>query len=130
MAKARNIGDVLLDVVTPFGGRIVVGGAGRNEYDCTQIEIIVDLGGDDLYRGPAGGAGGLRRFAVCLDFEGDDTYECLNDALGSATYGIGVLKECRGGRCLRRRTTRLRAATRASSAKSPDSSRGRFTDVP
>ena len=89
-------GDVLLDVVTPFGGRIVVGGAGRNEYDCTQIEIIVDLGGDDLYRGPAGGAGGLRRFAVCLDFEGDDTYECLNDALGSATYGIGVLIDVAG----------------------------------
>ncbi|MHC4512788.1 MAG: hypothetical protein ACYTGW_07620 [Planctomycetota bacterium] len=89
------LGDVMLDVITPYG-RMVVGGPGPNEYDCAQIEVIVDLGGDDLYKGPAGGAGELRRFAVCIDLEGDDTYEGMNDALGSATYGIGVLVDAAG----------------------------------
>lgn len=88
-------GDVMLDVITPYG-RMVVGGEGRNEYDCTQIDVIVDLGGDDLYKGPAGGAGELRRFAVCIDLGGNDTYECMNDALGSASYGIGVLVDVAG----------------------------------
>src|SRR5690606_21865068 len=41
-------GDVLLDRDTPFG-RMVVGGPGRNSYDCSQIAVIVDVGGDDEY---------------------------------------------------------------------------------
>lgn len=91
----KVVGDVMLDVITPYG-RMVVGGPDRNEYDCTVFDVIVDLGGDDLYRGPAGGAGELRRFAVCIDLGGNDTYECMNDALGSASYGIGVLVDVEG----------------------------------
>jgi len=95
MAVGKVTGDVMLDVITPYG-RLVVGGPGRNEYDCATIDVIIDLGGNDSYKGPAGGAGELRRFAVCIDLEGDDTYECLNDALGSASYGIGVLIDVAG----------------------------------
>jgi hypothetical protein len=83
-------GDVYLDRDTTFG-RMVVGGFGRNSYDCSQIDVIVDLGGNDEYRGPAGGAGMLRRLAAVVDLGGDDVYEAGNDGLGSGTFGIGVL---------------------------------------
>lgn len=88
-------GDVLLDRDTAFG-RMVVGGFERNVYDCTQIDVILDLGGDDEYRGPAGGAGSLRRLGVVVDLEGDDVYDAGNDGLGSGTFGIGVLVDLRG----------------------------------
>ncbi len=83
-------GDVFLDRDGPFG-RLVVGGFGPNSYDCTQIDVLVDLGGADEYRGPAGAAGGVRRLGVVVDLDGDDVYRGGLDALGSATWGIGVL---------------------------------------
>lgn len=88
-------GDVFLDRDGPFG-RLVVGGPGPNSYDCTQIDVIVDLGGSDEYRGPAGGAGGLRRLGVVVDLAGDDSYLGGQDSLGSATFGIGVLYDAAG----------------------------------
>jgi len=88
-------GDVFLDRDGPFG-RLVVGGPGPNSYDCTQIDVIVDLGGSDEYRGPAGGAGGLRRLGVVVDLAGDDSYLGGQDSLGSATFGIGVLYDAGG----------------------------------
>jgi hypothetical protein len=88
-------GDVFLDRDGPFG-RLVVGGFGPNSYDCTQIDVLVDLGGADEYRGPAGGAGGLRRLGVVVDLGGDDVYRGGQDGLGSATFGIGVLFDREG----------------------------------
>ncbi|MEO0479288.1 MAG: hypothetical protein AAF196_07400 [Planctomycetota bacterium] len=91
-------GDVLIDEDIP-GGRFVVGGFGRNVYDCTQFALILDPGGDDYYRGPAGGAGGedlLTRIRVVVDLDGDDVYEGGNDSLGSATFGIGIIVDTKG----------------------------------
>lgn len=88
-------GEVFEDRETPFG-RMVVGGFGKNEYDCTQIDVIIDFGGDDIYRGPAGGTGDLRRLAVVVDLSGNDRYQALNAAFGSGTYGIGLLLDCAG----------------------------------
>ncbi|MGA0058335.1 MAG: hypothetical protein ACO3RU_01980 [Planctomycetota bacterium] len=88
-------GEVFLDRDGPFG-RLVVGGFGPNSYDCTQIDVLVDLGGADEYRGPAGAAGGLRRLGVVVDLEGDDVYRGGLDAVGSATWGIGVLLDRAG----------------------------------
>ncbi|MBI5849799.1 MAG: hypothetical protein HZB39_01970 [Planctomycetes bacterium] len=89
------VGDVLLDRDAAFG-RMVVGGPGRNVYDCTQLDVIIDVGGDDEYRGPAGGAGERNRLAVVVDLAGNDRYLCGNDALGSASLGIGVLLDAAG----------------------------------
>ncbi len=88
-------GEVLVDRQMDFG-RLVIGGYGRNVYDCDAIEVIIDLGGDDEYKGAAGGAGELRRLAMVLDLEGDDRYQGLNNALGSATFGIGILIDLAG----------------------------------
>ena len=46
------VGDVLIEREGAFG-RIVVGGPGPNTYDCSQVDVIIDLGGDDRYEGPA-----------------------------------------------------------------------------
>ena len=94
-ARRDVVGDVLLDRETSFG-RFVVGGFGNNVYDCTQIDVIVDLGGDDVYRGPAGATMNDRPLGVVVDLAGNDTYEALNDGLGSATYGLGMLLDLAG----------------------------------
>ncbi len=88
-------GKVLIDSDSGFG-HFVVGGFGPNSYDMTQIDVLIDPGGDDEYRGPAGGAGEFRRMGVVVDLAGDDTYAAENDGLGSATFGIGVLVDVAG----------------------------------
>ncbi len=88
-------GDVLLDRDSAFG-RMVIGGFGRNTYDCSQLDVIIDLGGDDEYRGRIAGAGDRSRVAVVVDLAGNDTYLADNDALGSATLGIGVFVDFAG----------------------------------
>ena len=89
------VGKVLLDRMMSFG-RLVIGGPGPNEYACEQLAVIVDLGGDDTYRGPAGGAGVHRRFSLVVDVAGNDRYEALHDALGAATLGVGILLDLAG----------------------------------
>ncbi len=88
-------GPVVFDGATPFG-RFVIGGVGVNEYECEQVAVIVDLGGNDTYRGPVAGAGVVRRLAVVVDLAGDDTYRARNDGLGSATFGVGLLLDLAG----------------------------------
>lgn len=88
-------GEILVDRDTSYG-RLVVGGFGRNRYDCSAVDVIVDLGGDDLYEGPAGGASEMRRMAVVIDLAGDDEYRAISDGLGSATLGLGVLLDMAG----------------------------------
>lgn len=89
------VGTVLLDRVLSFG-RLVIGGPGPNEYASDQLAVILDLGGDDTYRGPAGGAGVHRRFSLVVDVAGNDRYEALHDGLGAATLGVGILLDLAG----------------------------------
>ena len=89
-------GKILGDWMLPFG-RLVVGGPGKNSYDCSLIPMVVDLGGDDAYKGPAGGATGPDRpLSVVLDLGGSDTYEAGDDALGSGILGAGILVDAGG----------------------------------
>ncbi len=57
-------------------GRIVIGGAGDNRYS-GDFALILDLGGDDLYRGRAGGA--ARGLSLVIDIRGDDEYSATDD---------------------------------------------------
>jgi hypothetical protein len=98
-------GSVLFDRTMQFG-RFVIGGTGRNEYECAQLAVIVDLGGDDEYRGPAAGVGVARRMSLVLDLEGNDVYRAENDGLGCGVFGVGILVDRKGndryhgaGRC-------------------------------
>ncbi len=78
-------------------GRLVVGGPGPNTYDCRKIPFIVDLGGDDAYQGPAGGASGPDRpLSAVLDLGGSDTYRGGDDSLGAGILGAGILVDAGG----------------------------------
>ena len=90
-------GKVLLDEHLPFG-RIVVGGPGKNTYDCGKVPFVVDLGGDDTYRGPAGGAAGpARPLSMVLDLAGNDTYLAgPSGGQGSGFLGAGILVDAGG----------------------------------
>ena len=59
------------------------------------VVVVIDLDGDDLYRGPAGVANG--GIALLVDVSGDDRYEADGvSSQGVGTGGIGILWD-RGG---------------------------------
>ncbi|MEA1981895.1 MAG: hypothetical protein U9N54_13135 [candidate division Zixibacteria bacterium] len=60
--------------------------------------IIIDLSGDDVYRGQSDFVLGSGCFSVgiLLDFEGNDIYEANSFSLGSAYFGFGVLYDKQG----------------------------------
>ncbi|HOW27751.1 MAG TPA: HEAT repeat domain-containing protein [Elusimicrobiota bacterium] len=78
-------------------GRIVIGGMADQVHDLTGDEVLVlDIGGDDVYRGSvASGRNG--RCAVVLDMAGDDLYSSTAPfSLAVGRRGIGCLIDRRG----------------------------------
>jgi hypothetical protein len=97
-------------------GTVVVGDSGNNTYT-GEFAVIIDLGGDDIYRSTynkylhividemgedkytgedysvACGNFGL---AILIDKTGDDTYEANHFSLGSGVFGIGILIDREG----------------------------------
>ncbi|NQU05020.1 MAG: HEAT repeat domain-containing protein [Calditrichaeota bacterium] len=92
-------GDVWLYTESDEWGRMIVGGTGNNVYE-GEFSIIIDLGGDDVYRGRyAGGMGELGySYSIVIDMEGDDYYNSLGQPVshGAGFFGIGVLMDCEG----------------------------------
>ena len=88
-------GEFLFSSVTPYGS-ILVGGDGPNYYGA-DAALIIDLGGDDIYRNNCGAPPneeGQRAGAVGLviDLDGDDRYLTATDvSVGSAVAGVGML---------------------------------------
>lgn len=100
-------------------GLIVVGGPGANTYDLaalTNVVMVIDPGGDDVYREGAvsrerpvlviadlqgndrytGSQPGIQGGAVCgvsmlVDFAGNDAYEAQDVAQGACLAGVGIL---------------------------------------
>ncbi|MCK4411909.1 MAG: HEAT repeat domain-containing protein [Candidatus Eisenbacteria sp.] len=92
-------GRILAQCSTPWG-HLVVGGPGTNHYPpevLAEIAFLIDLGGDDLYRGRAASAVGdlLRPLGALTDLGGDDLYDArgYDYALGGALLGIAVLQD-------------------------------------
>lgn len=82
-------GDVLYAEQTSYG-LIVIGGTGPNTYELDKrFALVIDLGGDDLYRGMiAASTDTDHGNAVVIDVSGNDTYNA--DPLGLATGRLGV----------------------------------------
>ncbi len=82
-------GDVLMVRETSYG-LIIIGGPGPNTYEIDKgVGLIIDMGGDDLYRGMiAASASEDQGNAVVIDLKGDDTY--TGDPFGLATGRLGV----------------------------------------
>jgi len=80
---------------TPWGW-IRLRGGGDDEVDGTDALLIVDLGGDDLYRGGVAASTADRPIGLLLDCGGDDRYESDQPAQGAGMCGIGVLLDAAG----------------------------------
>jgi hypothetical protein len=84
------------DFILDFGGDDVY----DLSYDVNDPHgvIIIDLGGDDRYRGKTDfclGSGCLSA-GILLDFGGNDTYEAKSFSLGSGFFGFGILYDAAG----------------------------------
>ncbi|MDE3117403.1 MAG: hypothetical protein KGL03_00160 [Nitrospirota bacterium] len=90
-------GSVLLFKQTP-SGLIIVGGPGPNTYDLLQpIALLLDLGGDDRYRGTvAAPATVTQGVSVLLDLDGNDIYDARPLGLATGRLGVGLLVDRRG----------------------------------
>ena len=86
-----------LDVPTP-NGRVIVLGTGDDEMDVGSegAWLVVDLGGNDRFRGRVAASSPSRPVAALLDLGGDDAYEATDRAQGSGVTGIGVLLDAGG----------------------------------
>ena len=85
-------GDVLMVRETPYG-LIIIGGPGPNTYEIDKgVGLIIDMGGDDLYRGMiAASASEDQGNAVVIDLKGDDTYTGNPFGLATGRLGVGLL---------------------------------------
>ena len=90
-------GDVLFVQETSYG-LIVIGGPGPNTYELDKhIGLIVDIGGNDLYRGMiASSANEDQGNAVVVDLNGDDTYDGAPLGLATGRLGVGLLIDYAG----------------------------------
>ncbi len=80
-------------LITPLG-LVEIGGPGPDVHD-SNAAVVIDVGGDDIYRGEtAVGRNGL--CSVVLDLKGDDTYLGLNNTQGAGIGGIGILWDAAG----------------------------------
>ncbi|MBU3678559.1 MAG: hypothetical protein FGM32_03015 [Candidatus Kapabacteria bacterium] len=113
-------------VINTPAGRFAIGGTGNDSYsgayaliidvggndtydlvesDSTMTQIIIDMDGDDIYRGQDHTLGsGHFGIGILIDRAGDDQYTARDFALGSGTYGIGILHDMAGNDVYRSRS--------------------------
>ncbi len=86
------LGEVRFLQETPEG-LIVIGGPGPNTYELERpIALILDLGGDDTYRGVIGASHDIRYGnAVVIDLAGNDRYTGAPLGLATGRLGVGLL---------------------------------------
>src|SRR5262245_49658910 len=90
-------GDVLFKKETTHG-LFLIGGKGGNIYDLkTPVALLIDLGGDDVYRGKvAANFDAEHPLSVVIDLAGNDTYEGEELGLATGRMGIGLLYDREG----------------------------------
>ncbi len=89
-----------------YGGeyKFILDFGGNDIYDLSYNPdnphpvIIIDLGGDDRYRGESDFAvgSGCLSVGILLDFAGNDRYDARSFALGSGWFGFGLLYDADG----------------------------------
>jgi hypothetical protein len=90
-----NVPTFAFDWETPWGW-ILIRGGGDDVINGADTLLVVDLGGNDTYRGPVAASDGGQRISLCLDLGGDDYYEATGPAQGAGLAGIGVLIDAAG----------------------------------
>ncbi len=76
-------------------GRIVIAGTGDDVHDYGRDVIaIIELGGNDTYRGATGGA--IGNATMIIDLAGNDNYDLGDLSGGAGLLGIGLLYDVAG----------------------------------
>lgn len=90
-------GDILFKQETPHG-LILFGGKGANTYDLkVPIALLVDLGGDDHYKGVIASCfDASHANSVVIDLAGNDVYEGNEFGLATGRLGVGLLVDLAG----------------------------------
>ena len=90
-------GDILLAQQTSYG-LLVIGGYGPNTYDLDRgAALIIDLGGNDSYRGVIGASPNSDLGnSMVIDLSGNDTYQPAPLGLATGRAGIGIVIDQRG----------------------------------
>ena len=85
-------GDILLAQQTPYG-LLLIGGRGNNTYDLEKgVALIIDLGGNDTYRGSIGAsAGSDLGNSLVVDLSGNDLYQPSPLGLATGRAGVGIV---------------------------------------
>ncbi len=86
------------EIETPLG-RIAIAGPGKDEHPSGKHFLILDLGGDDVYGGGAGGARYMQYASLCIDLSGNDRYVSGEDrgpSFGAGFLGAGMLFDAGG----------------------------------
>ena len=84
------------EIATPIG-RIVIGGTGDDVHEGPALAII-DLGGNDTYKGQVAASISMREpFGAVIDLSGNDQYTSDTDfSQGAGRLGCGVLYDAAG----------------------------------
>ena len=85
-------GDILLAQQTPYG-LLLIGGRGANTYDLEKgAALIIDLGGNDTYRGAIGASSGSDLGnSLVVDLSGNDIYQPSPLGLATGRAGVGIV---------------------------------------
>ncbi len=97
LVPAGVTGEVFHVEETPYG-LIVIGGPGSNTYELDRrFALVIDLGGDDVYRGTiAASSDPYHGNAVVIDVGGNDTYHGGPLGLATGRLGVGLLIDYAG----------------------------------
>ena len=80
-------------------GKFVIGSEEDNTYE-GNYALIIDIGGNDTYKGRTGGAIGIlsNPFSVAIDLNGDDLYDAPTKLFnfGAGLFGAGFLIDLKG----------------------------------
>ena len=76
-------------------GVLVISGRG-NDAHRDDVDMMIELGGDDWYLSNAGGTEGQRPAALCIDLAGDDHYDGQFAVQGGGFLGAGALIDFSG----------------------------------
>jgi hypothetical protein len=68
----------------------------QDDRHIDAADMLIDLGGNDIYLNNAGGTAGVRPAALLVDLAGDDRYETTFATQGAGFLGVGLLVDLAG----------------------------------
>jgi len=99
LERFANLELAPVEIDTPFGA-LVIHGNGKDEYlpgsKAEGAALILDLGGDDVYRVPTGAGTLTRPVSVAIDLAGKDTYAYVEKKLAADDVGTRLPSDSAG----------------------------------